>query len=324
MNTINIHIVFTPFQAISASEIQKQKSLKGKHVTFCFLKKEPWNEELLGENTVYLHSTSTKQRLLNLRLFRKKVEEQIHGHTEANAIISHAFHPAANYLMFSKRITSRYIMPEGILNYYHRPIDLKLGIGMLARKAACATIGFPYKTYSGHLSGHETDRFDAAFCFRSKGLITTGKVNHEIQIPRTKEHPHGKKIAMVLDQNIESILPKKIASTMRKMLDKYIEEQNFDIIYHKSHYTQQETRKNTSNKPSLNILDKDTPAEIYINKLHPTHIVSFISSALLHAKLMNPSIHAIAIYPKSAALALGNRAQGVKEVMNQFGVEIIT
>jgi len=324
MNAINIYIVFTPFQAISASEIQKQKLLKGEHVTFCFLKKDAWNEEILGRNTVYLYGSNAKQRLLNLRAFRKQTEEMMRNNKEVNAIISHAFHPAANYLMFSKRITSRYIMPEGILNYYHRQIDLKFGVGMLAKKAACATIGFPYKIYNGHLSGHETGRYDAAFCFRRKGLVTTGKVSHEIQFTQRQEQPHGKKVAMILDQDIESILPKKIASTMRRMLEEYIKEQEFDIIYHKSHYTQQETGKDTDNKPSPNILDKNTPAEIYINKIHPTHIVSFISSALLHAKLINPSIYSIAIYPKSAALALGNRAQGVNEVMNQFGVEIIT
>lgn len=323
MNAINIYIVFTPFQAISASEIQKQKLLKGDHVTFCFLKKKAWNEELLGRNTVYLHGANAKQRLLNLRIFRKQAEEMIRDYKEANAIISHAFHPAANYLMFSNRVTSRYIMPEGILNYYHRPIDLKLGIGMLTRKAACATIGFPYKIYSGHLSGHETGRYDAAFCFRSKGLITTGRVNHEIQITRSPTPTHGKRIAMILDQDIESLLPKEIALTMRKMLDKYIEEQSFDAIYQKPHYTQQETDKKNIKSP-LNILGKDAPAEIYIKEIQPTHIISFISSALLHAKLMNPSIHAIAIYPKIAELALGNRAQGLDVAMRQFGVEIIT
>lgn len=321
-NIINIYVVFTPFQAISASEIQKQNSLEGDNVTFCFLKKDEWNEDLLGENTIYLHGNNIIQSVSNMNKFKNKVEEIMSRYVEVNAIISHALHPAANYLMFSKAIAHRHIMPEGMLNYCQRFIDLKLTIHMLMRKFACASIGFPYKTYRGHVSGHETGLYDSAFYFRKECFVTTGKVNHEIQLTKVEERSCNKKTLMILDQDIESLLPGNLSLKMRKTLDDYIDQQNFDAIYYKPHYTKNAGNRCIKNKDKLIILDKNIPAEIYITKIYPTHIISFFSSALLHAKLINPSIHSIAIYPELAAVALRNKVQGVDEVMRDFGVEI--
>ena len=321
---MNIIIVFTPFQAISAKAVIDSKVLNGEIRVFCFLPESSWARELLGDNAEFLSGTTNPTGMVALRIFRKTFAKIVASGEEITAVIAHPFHPAANFLMFSNLVSRRYMMPDGTANYCHWNIDSSLRRKMLVRKAAAALCGIPYTMYSGHIVGHETGFFDGAFTFQEKGMTTTSYQTFTINISKSLIAPAClQRAVMLLDQDIESLVSEKAANELRRRMWNYIDGLGENIIYYKGHYTQKVVRRiNTSGKKIVE-LNKNTPAELLLGEICPSHVISFVSSALIHAKLSSPDIHAVSIGAAEIERAHQPHARGLKDMMKLFEVEMM-
>lgn len=319
---MNIVVVFTPFQAIAARRALDSGVLAGDTRLFCFLRDADWVRMLLGNEAEFLCGNSVFDSLRGLRYFKKTFDNIVATTDEVTAVFAHPFHPAANLLMFSSAVTKRYMLPEGIANYYHCEVDSMIRRQMLVRRAACALVGIPYHLYSGHLTGFELCHFEGVFTFHEEGMVTQGNNVFSLVFNLSGNESAPTPSILVLDQDIESIMPKKKSKELRARLMQYIKSLDAEVVYYKGHYAQGIRELRISEKKIIE-LDRDVPVELLLSKLVPTYIVSFVSSGLIHAKLIMPQIQATSIGANDIELFIGNAAQGLVDMLELFKIKQI-
>lgn len=217
-----------------------------------------------------------------------------HGGT---LFVGNCCHLATNYAaLSSRRFDKRNLVVEGIANYYWSDYS-RCGTALLriAKTVIGAVIGLRYKAYKGHLSGADTGRFEAIYCFNPSKLVSDPGIVRTISPSIAAPRGGYGTVVMVLDQPIEALLTSDAARCVRSKLMHVVENMRVKgaKVYYKSHPA---SDAGAAGIPaSWQRVNAAVPAEVLVSSLEVTHCVSFFSSALMNVKDFFKDVGAISV-----------------------------
>jgi hypothetical protein len=229
-----------------------------------------------------------------LRRFREQVKAWLADYRQVCVFMPHAYYYPANYLLFADIDVQRYLIPDGVINY----CDYRVGVAktptMLLRWLFGHLLGLPYWLYSGHITAIEAQRYDGVYTFSRSNLLTDHDNLVDIPVPRGEPYKPDTRVCLFLDHYLQDV-PAELQSRIISSARQYLDDCPAEIVYHKKH-------------PSWNVeenailacekcveLDSDEPAELLIEHLHPTEVISYASSALSTIREIYPELKCTAI-----------------------------
>lgn len=296
----NIFIVNGPFVFYSVKYILENfNSFKEeKNIVLIFSKKK-YSINIKNKNYQYFffETGSIFKYIRALLYFKFLLKKIMSNKTQKHLYIANASHFSSNYLLFNDFFYSYNLLPEGIANYYLAKPNKKT---MYLKKILGNITKLPYYQYDTHLSGCEEKEFDCVFTFSEQNLYTKAKKTILIKpnkLPNNlnKAYEH----VLILDQELESILPKNDILEINTILESFIIENKLTYLY-KAHPNQKKTtRSDFIKKISLaKTINDNKPIELLIEDLTPRVVISFLSSALVNIKILYPEIECIALGEK--------------------------
>ena len=229
----------------------------------------------------------------------------------------HPGHILSNYLFFAsipgKRI---FIYEDGLLNYYDA--DVKNSFVGKAKRLLARVGGLRYRDYTGHLAGYDAGSYDGAFlsmpdkAVRKDRLGILQRLNFEPRVLALKRN-----IILFLDQDVSSRMSlKERENSIARMLLAF--PANEYIYYYKPHHdhTSQLSDAMQTLGPELRSL----PAEMLIERLRPSHVISFFSSALINIKHGWPQVECVSLAAAQVLITRDGKPSSLRELFQDVGV----
>lgn len=229
----------------------------------------------------------------------------------------HPGHILSNYLFFAsipgKRI---FIYEDGLLNYYDA--EVKNSFVGKAKRLLARVGGLRYRDYTGHLAGYDAGSYDGAFlsmpdkAVRKNRLGILHRLNFEPRVLSLKRN-----IILFLDQDVSSRMSlKERENSIARMLLAY--PANEYIYHYKPHHdhTSQLSDAMQPLGPELRSL----PAEMLIERLRPSHVISFFSSALINIKHGWPQVECVSLAAAQVLITRDGKPSSLRELFQDVGV----
>lgn len=232
----------------------------------------------------------------------------------------HPGHIFSNYLFFASIPGKRlFIYEDGLLNYYDA--DSKNSFVGKAKRLLAHLGGLRYRDYTGHLAGYDAGNYDGAFlsmpdkAVRKDRLGTLHRLNFETYAPVLQRNT-----ILFLDQDVSSRMsPEERELCIATMFSAY--PANEYIYHYKRHhdYTSQLAGAMQALAPELQSL----PAEMLIEKLRPSHVISFFSSALINIKNGWPEVECVSLAAAKILITRNGEPSSLREICQDAGVKCL-
>lgn len=225
-------------------------------------------------------------------IFSFFIRKLISSGAPVDIYIPHPGNIFSNFLFFSDRNGGKvFIYEDGLLNYYDA-ISSNTFVGR-CKKLLARVFGTPYRDYSGHLAGYDAGKYDGAFlsmpdkAVRKERLGTLNRMAVSACNERLKE-----KTVLFLDQNSAKILdPVERDLCVSTMLGLCPPSEYH--YYYKAHHDYMSHLADAMVLLPENL--QNLPAEIVVERLRPSHVISFFSSALINVKMAWPNVECISL-----------------------------
>ncbi|WP_297804564.1 polysialyltransferase family glycosyltransferase [uncultured Polaribacter sp.] len=225
-------------------------------------------------------------------------------------------HILSNSIFFNFcNIESRYILEDGLLNYY----KLSLKNKMLSKRSVnylLVFFGLKTKKFEGDITGIEMNIVNNQYVYFPKLALVPGK---SLQIPFNKySYPLNNKVLVLGQEPIVSFISKNdYLNSLKKVITEVKKEfENFDFYYKPHHHGKKDLAKKTLKKElgnSLFYIDENQPIHKIIKNIQPSMVVSFGSTASLNLKLILPDNIKSSVY-----LLRNNKLSVNKNLENLF------
>ena len=245
------------------------------------------------ENIRFIQTGFSLKSLISLYKFKKEIKS-LTKNENPDIYIGHLYNHASNYIFNKSRNSRLFLLPDGILNY-RKDNCIKKFIPILIIKKIIGIIFFiPFKIPKT-MTNYDDNRFHGNFVFGKTLPVTQTGITCFLNIDNDNQDTN-KGTILYLDQPFR----KKEAEYIIEKIREFIRKIDCDTIYYKAH-----PHKNTKNylaDYNAITIENSSPSEKIIGKINPEYIISYNSSALLTAKLINPKIKAIAIHKYDTSL----------------------
>lgn len=229
----------------------------------------------------------------------------------------HPGHILSNFLFFAsipgKRI---YIYEDGLLNYYDADVNNAF-VGKTKRLLARVG-GLPYRDYTGHLAGYDAGSYDGAFlsmpdkAVRKDRLGTLHRLNFETHALALRRNT-----ILFLDQDVSSRMsPEEREQCIATMLSAY---PSTDYIYYYKPHHDHTSLLSEAMQPLAPEL-RSLPAEMLIERLCPSHVISFFSSALINIKRGWPNVQSVSLAASKVGISRDGKHFSLQVVFQEMGV----
>lgn len=314
MKPISIIIGFTPYHAYAASQILKQ--LDG--CVYCvFTKTWPDIDKpyiRVGPPTSWL---VPGKAILTFMHFAVVVHGLIARGYPFDVYMPHPGHILSNYLFFTSLPGKRtFVYEDGLLNYYdanaNNPFISKAKL-LLARLG-----GMRYRDYTGHLAGYDAGSYDGAFLSMPDKAVRKDRLGtlHRLNFATEVFTPSPKTI-LFLDQDVSSHMSVEARErSIAAMLDAYSLENYF---YHYKPHHDHASRLSAAMQPLAPEL-RSLPAEMLIERLRPSHVISFFSSALINIKRCWPKVECVSLAAEHIPITRDGKPSSLRELFQEIGV----
>lgn len=317
MKRTSIVIGFTPYHAYAASQILQK--LEGR--VYCIFTKTwpdldkpyirvgpPASWPAPGKATLaFLHFAVVVHRLI------------ARGYP-LDVYMPHPGHILSNHLFFASIPGKRtYLYEDGLLNYYDATVKnpfLSRAKRLLARLG-----GLPYRDYVGHLAGYDAGRYDGAYlsmpdkAVRKHRLGTLHRLTFETQAFALQRNT-----ILFLDQDVSSRMSaEEREHCIAIMLAIYPPN---EYLYHYKPHHDHTSRLSEAMQP-LGPELRSLPAEMLIERLRPSHVISFFSSALINIKHGWPQVECVSLAAAEIVLTRDSKPFSLRELFEDIGVKCL-
>lgn len=314
MKRISIIIGFTPYHAYAASQIIAQ--LDG--VIYCaFTKSWPTTNKPYVRIGLPEDCSIPGKAVLSFLHFAFLVHRLTFTRKPFDVYIPHPGHILSNHLFFSKSPKKRVLLYEdGLLNYYDATVKNPF-VGR-TKKLLARACGLRYRNYIGHLAGYDAGQYDGAYLSMPDRAVRKECLG-TLQRLHFPTHPFKlkKKTILFLDQDVSTILaPEEREACLAEMLERY--PQKDYSYYYKAHHdhASQLSERMTELASSL----KSLPAEMLIERLRPSHVISFFSSALINIKNSWPEVECVSLAATHIIITRDGKQCSLGELFEEMGV----
>lgn len=315
MKRISIVIGFTPYHAYAATPILER--LNG-DIYCAFTKAWPNVEKPYTRVGLPDSWTLPGKGALTFLHFAVVIHRLIARGYALDVYMPHPGHILSNYLFFAsipgKRI---YIYEDGLLNYYDADVNNAF-VGK-AKRLLARVGGLRYRDYTGHLAGYDVGSYDGAFlsmpdkAVRQDRLGTLHRLSFETQTLSLKNNT-----ILFLDQDVSSRMSlENREHCISVMLSEYPPS---EYIYHYKPHHDHASGLSTTMQPLAPEM-RSLPAEMLIERLRPSHVISFFSSALINIKHGWPNVDCVSLAASQIPITRNGKQSSLQEVFQENGVK---
>lgn len=293
-------------------------------------KNELWDEVYNGNcsrevgNNKFLRYLNFLKQILVFRILNKQILK--FKNAKINYYYVDLAHVLSNSIFFNfGNIESRYIIEDGLLNYY----KLSLKDKMLSKRSInylLAFFGLKTKNFEGDITGIEMNIVNNQYVYFPKLAIRPSK---SLQIPFNKySYSLNNKVLVLGQEPIISIISKNdYLNSLKKVITEVKKEfEIFDFYYKPHHHGKKDLAKKILKKElgnSLFYIDDNQPIHKIINNIKPSMVVSFGSTASLNLKLILPDNVKSSVYLlRNSKLTVNENLENLFSKMNINIIEL--
>ncbi|GEM_PF-1799564 len=229
---------------------------------------------------------------------------------EIHAYLPHPFELPGNHFLFhDARVTRRELLPDGLINYFHRTLQpespgkaLRYVTRIALRLSAAVRYRLLYTPFSkGHITQYERGLYDRSWTLNEEGYLTRGRELAQLP-PRPGNQRVGasnskRQVALlILDQEIHQIVSSSLEDRLRSALLQEALLLQKATVYYKAH-PRGKNRVEELRQGGLKVQDETGSglAEALIEQEGITHLLGFYSTPLVLSR--NEVESRISIFP---------------------------
>lgn len=240
------------------------------------------------ENIRFIQTGFSFRSLISLLKFKKEINLLIKDQSP-DIYIGHLYNHASNYIFYKSNSNSKFfLLPDGVLNYRKDDPVKKFIRKLIMKKIIGAIFLLPFTTPKT-MTEYDNKKFKGNFVFGKTLPETQAGITCFLNIHNDSQHIR-KGTILYLDQPFKA----KDTEYIKEEICKFIGKINHKVIYFKSH--PHKKSMNYLSRYNSIIIEEQSPAEKIIENINPEYVISYNSSALVTAKIINPNIKAIAIH----------------------------
>ena len=200
-------------------------------------------------------------------------------------------HVLSNAIFFEfKKINKRYIIEDGLLNYYEVNLKNKM-LGKRSVNIFLNILGLSTRKFSGHITGIEMKEVTGQYVFFPKLAIESKK---SFKIPYESLSYENKGNILIIGQEpivnfISTTIYKRSLDTIIK--DFKIKSSSSKVFYKPHHHGKKDLVKSFLKKKlgeKIVIIEDNSPIHSIVESIQPFIVISFGSTASLNLKLFLP------------------------------------
>lgn len=314
MERMSIFVGFTPYHAYVARNILEQ--LNGR-IYCAFSKIWPTTKKpyiRLGPSEAWPAPVKSTLCFLHLAI---TVHHLMARGYPLDIYIPHPGHIMSNYLFFGNIPGRRlYLYEDGLLNYCD--VAQPNPFVNTTKRLLARIGGLPYRDYIGHIAGYDAGSYDGAFLSTPEQAVRKeclGEV-HRLLFPVEKLEVE-RNLILFLDQNVSSRMSATAQEECINAMFAAYPKGSYQYFYkphhdHASHLA-----------AIMDPLDshlRNLPAELVIERLRPSHVVSFFSSALVNIKRSWPQIHCVSLAADHITISRNGTPSSLRDLFEGMGV----
>lgn len=314
MKRISLVIGFTPYHAYAASRFIP--SLDG-HIFCAFTKLWPITDRSYIKIGFWTPLPSFCRNIVTFLCLAILVRILIVTRGQFDVYMPHPGHIYSNYLFF-KYIKEKkiYLYEDGLLNYYDA-VQSNSFVGIFKRVFAYLC-GLRYRDYPGHLAGYDAGQYDGAFLSMPDKAVRKDRLGSLCHLDFAANFfiPNDYTV-IFLDQDVSgrlTILERK--KSVKRMLESF-PGKNFTYYYKPHHDFSSELSE------IMLSLDSDLqnlPVEMMIERLRPSHVVSFYSSALVNIKNSWPAVKCVSLAASHVTIVREGEVMSLSDLFQEMNV----
>lgn len=331
----NIFIAITPYTlSIAETLISNRQELIGKENILFNLHNLPFNKNIWSKvysakinrkayNTFLIKNFNFLIGTIKTRFFYQRIKSLIGDNCVFNLYYVDLGHFFTNHIFFCcKNINKRFVIEDGLLNYYYHPFDVAVGNYKL-KSWMLSLFNFKFKTLSKDVTGVELHCVDAQYVYAPNLSYFSSK---SLQIPYEAKHYE------LIDNNVLILGQESLAKVIGN--DKYLEilmqllnfiSNNIKLeekaIYYKPHHhgVEEPTRSIIEKQfgSSLHYFQTKLPIENCIEEISPGMIFTFLSTSTINLKRLVPK--QVDIYAFKS-----NNNKEIIDLFNKFSIKLIS
>lgn len=303
MKKINMFLPITPYtlsiaERIIESQVQ-DNSKKIKNILInphgLNFNKDYWDEVYIGSASRDVSDKKIERHinfLWQITTFLK-IYKQIKGLKNSSLDFYYVdlAHVLSNAIFFGfKKIVNRYVMEDGLLNYYKVTLKNK----MLDKKSAnifLNYIGLHSRKFKGDITGVEMDVVNGQYVYFPDLAF---KPKKSIQIPFKKLSYDLIDRVLILGQEpiVNLISVTSYLNSLNSVIDdSLIDFKDYKFYYKPHHHGKNKLANNFLHEKlghKLHIIEDNTPIHMLVAEIKPSVVISFGSTASLNLKLILP------------------------------------
>ncbi len=330
----NIFIAITPYTLfIAETLISHRQELIGKDNILFNLHNLPCNESVWSKvysakikrkayNTWLLKYFNFLNGAIKTKSFYNKVRSQVEGDDKFNLYYVDLGHFFSNHIFFGKNVNKRFIIEDGLLNYYYHPFEVAVG-NFKPKSWILSLFGFKFKSLSQDVTGVELDCVNAQYVYSPDQSYFSSK-SAQIPYEKTCYNVNHSNILILGQESLSKIIGmKKYLETLMRLLDFISKNVSWEekTIYYKPHHhgVAQPTKSIVERqfRDSLHYYESKLPIENCIEEISPGIIFTFLSTSTVNLKRLVPA--EVEIY---ALESNGNKQ--IIDLFNKFSIKLIT
>lgn len=293
----DVFIVHSPFQLFIAEHIVR--TMPGEVTPDRWLLLESWGSTPVWQPELWTRTTllspplggSARRNGAARRRVLRMVTEEFRSCESARLWLANVQWPLNNLLYrelssCTLANTCHYNFPEGIGSLLCPRPDLRQHVRDFAKMATRFIGGSGYQPFSCDLMGVSTADKVFTLCKEFVSVTATGEV---VQIPRLKtgDDGHIDNTLIFVGQNYDDHLPDSLYRRLCEGAAAYGRNLGTGrMLYKPHHYASTTTEQDILEQYGFERLDWAGPIETYMAQNPPKYVLSYNSSALVHAKLL--------------------------------------
>ncbi|WP_158014403.1 polysialyltransferase family glycosyltransferase [Thauera phenolivorans] len=316
-NKISVFVGFTPYHAHLAAQIIEQTD----GAIYCIFSKI-WPDT--AKHYTRFGGNSPTPGAINLIISLIRFSIFIHlssrRKTLVDIYIPHPGHIFTNYLFHTEKLRKRlFIYEDGLLNYVDTN-SKSLFVTRLKRLLSYI-VGLPYTDYSGHTAGYDIRCYDGAFLTMPERAVRKDRLGkiHNLNTARPPISTIARRI-LFLDQDVSGYITEtNRQECIERMLNTY-PLGTFEYHYKPHHdFKSKISDLMTPLSPAISAY----PAEVLIDRIRPSLVISFFSSALINIKHGWPEIECVSLAADQVRITRDSVPTTLRELFQDVGVRCL-
>lgn len=246
---------------------------------------------------------------------------------DVSILLPHPEQLLSNFFFYSRSVSKIYLYEDGLMNYLYVELPELVAKRVERKRRLSRCLFYKFESVKGYLSGCEQRSIAGTFVRVPDMLFMPEKHGRifKVECALASDKIPNSDVAIFVDQDVESIYAKDVASGARKEV--YDLMKGFKKVYLKPHHNYWTQEQRFLNLPDnfelLPEVFQRLTAEEAVVAIGAGSVWGFFSSALINVATMLPEVECYSYTPKSHIVRTVFGEIPMSELMSRFGVRVL-